>query len=74
MPIESMVDLTGGLAERYDLSKMEQQIIFDFIRRSFSANAFITCSRKGKKLIFLEKSLSFLLHTRVKGLSINRRL
>ena len=49
MPIESMVDLTGGLAERYDLSKMEQQIIFDFIRRSFSANAFITCSRKGKK-------------------------
>ena len=56
MPIESMVDLTGGLAERYDLSKMEQQIIFDFIRRSFSANAFITCSRKGKKLIFLEKS------------------
>ena len=62
MPIESMVDLTGGLAERYDLSKMEQQIIFDFIRRSFSANAFITCSRKGKKLIFLN-SLSFLLHT-----------
>ena len=47
MPIESMVDLTGGLAESYDLSKMDEKILYDFIRRSFSANAFITCSRKG---------------------------
>ena len=48
MPIEAMVDLTGGLAERYELSKMQENL-YDYIRQSFSANAFITCSRKGKK-------------------------
>ena len=47
MPIESMVDLTGGLAERYDLTTMDEALLYDFIRRSFSADAFITCSRKG---------------------------
>ena len=46
MPIEAMVDLTGGLAERYELSKMQENL-YDYIRQSFSANAFITCSRKG---------------------------
>ena len=46
MPIEAMVDLTGGLAERYELSKMRENL-YDYIRQSFSANAFITCSRKG---------------------------
>jgi calpain len=48
MPIESMVDLTGGLAERYQLSEWQMlETLYDYIRRSFSENAFITCSRKG---------------------------
>ena len=47
MPIESMVDLTGGLAERYALNNVSETELYDYIRRSFSANAFITCSRRG---------------------------
>ena len=42
-----MIDMTGGLAERYDLSKIDETLLYEFVRRSFSANAFITCSRKG---------------------------
>ena len=42
-----MVDLTGGLAERYALNNVSETELYDYIRRSFSANAFITCSRRG---------------------------
>lgn len=48
MPIEAMVDLTGGLAERYELKRTDMHTkLYRFLRRSFAAQAFITCSRKG---------------------------
>ena len=36
-----------GLAERYALNNMSETELYDYIRRSFSQNAFITCSRRG---------------------------
>ena len=48
MPIEAMVDLTGGLAERYELKNDKMhKTLYRYLRRSFAAQAFITCSRKG---------------------------
>ena len=48
MPIEAMVDLTGGLAERYELNDPAMHpLLYKYLRRSFAAQAFITCSRKG---------------------------
>ncbi len=48
MPIEAMVDLTGGLAERYELKEPSMhKTLYRYLRRSFAAQAFITCSRKG---------------------------
>ncbi|XP_059080001.1 calpain clp-1-like [Tigriopus californicus] len=48
MPIEAMVDLTGGLAERYELSDSTMhRTLYRYLRRSFASQAFITCSRKG---------------------------
>ncbi len=43
-----MVDLTGGLAERYELKDpSEHQKMYEYLRRAFAARSFITCSRKG---------------------------
>lgn len=48
MPIEAMVDLTGGLAERYELKDPKMhKTLYRYLRRSFASQAFITCSRKG---------------------------
>ncbi|XP_023323290.1 calpain clp-1 [Eurytemora carolleeae] len=48
MPIEAMVDLTGGLAERYELKdSRKHKTLYKYLRKSFSSQAFITCSRKG---------------------------
>jgi len=48
MPIEAMVDLTGGLAERYELKHEKlHRTLYKYLRKSFAAQAFITCSRKG---------------------------
>jgi len=48
MPIEAMVDLTGGLAERYELKNTQMhKTLYKYLRKSFASQAFITCSRKG---------------------------
>jgi len=48
MPIEAMVDLTGGLAERYELKhSSKHKTLYKYLRKSFASQAFITCSRKG---------------------------
>jgi len=48
MPIEAMVDLTGGLAERYELNNHKQvKQLYKYLRKSFASQAFITCSRQG---------------------------
>ncbi|XP_059139505.1 calpain-A-like isoform X2 [Physella acuta] len=44
--MDAMVDLTGGLAERYDLAEFDS-FLFRRIYRAHKTGAFIACSRKG---------------------------
>ena len=38
MPIEAMVDLTGGLAERYELkNKQMHRTLYKYLRKSFAS-------------------------------------
>ena len=38
MPIEAMVDLTGGLAERYELkNKQMHKTLYKYLRKSFAS-------------------------------------
>ncbi|XP_040582938.1 calpain-A-like [Lepeophtheirus salmonis] len=48
MPLEAMIDLTGGIAERYELKRDNIDQIYKYLRRSFVHQSFITCSRKGE--------------------------
>ncbi|XP_037089080.1 calpain-A-like [Pollicipes pollicipes] len=45
--MDALVDLTGGLAERFDLVEHDQKYLFRHLYKSTLAGAFITCSRKG---------------------------
>ncbi|XP_043191585.1 calpain-A-like, partial [Amphibalanus amphitrite] len=45
--MDALVDLTGGLAERFDLAEHDQSYLFRHLYKSTVAGAFITCSRKG---------------------------
>ncbi|XP_037268431.1 calpain clp-1-like [Rhipicephalus microplus] len=44
--MDAMVDLTSGLAERYDLQDAPENL-FGFLLKASEHGAFITCSRKG---------------------------
>ena len=44
--MDALVDLTGGLAERFDLAEHDQSYLFRHLNKSTVAGAFITCSRK----------------------------
>ena len=44
--MDALVDLTGGLAERFDLAEHDQGYLFRHLYKSTAAGAFITCSRK----------------------------
>ena len=44
--MDALVDLTGGLAERFDLAEHDQNYLFRHLYKSTVAGAFITCSRK----------------------------
>ncbi|XP_023235751.1 calpain-A-like isoform X2 [Centruroides sculpturatus] len=44
--MDALVDLTGGLAERYDLDDAPSNL-YDILLKASSNGAFITCSRKG---------------------------
>ena len=42
MPIEAMVDLTGGLAERYELkNKQMHRTLYKYLRKSFASQVVI---------------------------------
>lgn len=43
--MDALVDLTGGIAERYELTEHTQELYLK-LSRAASAGAFITCSRK----------------------------
>lgn len=46
--MDAMVDLTGGMAERYEMKKVRGEKLHDIIARAIKArNAFICCSKEG---------------------------
>ena len=58
--MDALVDLTGGLAERYDLNRENQGRLFKHLYRASKAGAFITCSRKvstSKAGVFIPQTL-----------------
>ncbi|MCL4130364.1 UNVERIFIED_CONTAM: hypothetical protein GTU68_000654 [Idotea baltica] len=57
--MDAMVDLTGGIAERYDLSESpEKNKVYKHIAKASRNGAFITSSRKGdwKKALTVDKN------------------
>ena len=45
--MDAMVDLTGGLAERFDMEETEDKnTLYKLLLKSSKNGAFITCSRK----------------------------
>ncbi|KAK7505992.1 hypothetical protein BaRGS_00002714, partial [Batillaria attramentaria] len=44
--MDAMVDLTGGLAERYDVTEYDPSV-YHLISRAHKSGAFITCAKKG---------------------------
>ncbi len=47
--MDALVDMTGGLAERYELHE-HSQTLYQKLAKAASTGAFITCSRKVRLL------------------------
>ena len=43
--MDAMVDLTGGLAERYDVNEYDPSV-YHLISRAHKSGAFVTCAKK----------------------------
>ena len=54
MPIEAMVDLTGGLAERYELKNTQMhKTLYKYLRKSFASQVFyMSYSLKRENMLY----------------------
>ena len=58
MPIEAMVDLTGGLAERYELRHSStHRTLYKYLRKSFASQ--VPCSKTRSYDVILSTELGF---------------
>lgn len=65
--MDALVDLTGGIAERYELSAHTQDL-YQKLAKASANGSFITCSRKVKHiLIHIFKTIVILLGNFLKG-------
>ncbi|CAD5124115.1 DgyrCDS12417 [Dimorphilus gyrociliatus] len=43
---DALVDLTGGISEKYSVKEMEEANLFKYLLRAYKSDAFVTCSAK----------------------------